>query len=164
MIRMIRTTTLRALQEGAELASALEADLEAAERNAATDAGLRQRLATKVRDQRVRLVVAESRNTDLARLVELLLGAVDYAVDAAEAPLEVVLHQGRFLIAQSVTHAVFRAQVAEIARSIAFALLASDTDASVREVSGLLLKHCEVLGLDPHGPGDGAIDEKGTIA
>ena len=102
MIRMIRTKNLRALQEGAELASVLEADLENAEaaveaykKDAAADAGLRQQLVTDLGEVRTELVAAESRNTDLVRLVELLLGAVQYAVDAAEAPTEVVLHEGR---------------------------------------------------------------------
>lgn len=74
MIRMIRTKTLRALTEGAELARTLHADLETAE-------------AT--------LQAVESRNAELARLVELLVDAVTYAFDAAEAPLDVVLHEGR---------------------------------------------------------------------
>ncbi|WP_435059531.1 hypothetical protein [Streptomyces sp. bgisy060] len=102
MIRMIRTKTLRALKEGAELASVLEADLELAENaiegfkaDAAADAGLRQQLVTDLGEVRTELVAAESRNADLHRLVELLVGATKYAFDAADAPTEVVLHEGR---------------------------------------------------------------------
>lgn len=62
---------------------------------AAADAGLRQQLVTDLGEIRTELVAAEARNTDLVRLVELLLAAVKYAVDAAEAPTEVVLHEGR---------------------------------------------------------------------
>lgn len=102
MIRMIRTKNLRALQEGAELASVMEADLETAEaaveaykKDAAADAGLRQQLVTDLGEVRTELVAAESRNTDLFRLVELLLGATKYAFDAADAPLDVVVHEGK---------------------------------------------------------------------
>lgn len=102
MIRMIRTKNLRALQEGAELASVLEADLELAEHaieafkaDAAADARLRQQLVTDLGEVRTELVAAEARNADLARLVELLLGAVKYAFDAADAPVDVALHEGR---------------------------------------------------------------------
>ncbi|WP_331721762.1 hypothetical protein OG596_38780 (plasmid) [Streptomyces sp. NBC_01102] len=101
MIRMIRTKTLRALQEGAELASALEADLENAEAavaafetDQADDMEELQKLVTEVRDLRVELVAAETRGSDMHRLIELLLNATKYAFDAADAPLDVVMHQG----------------------------------------------------------------------
>lgn len=273
MIRMIRTKNLRALQEGAELASVLEADLELAENaieafktDAAADVRLRQQLVTDLGEVRTELVAAESRNTDLVRLVELLLGAVQYVVDAAEAPTEVVLHKGKVhsahrdrksaqaatpypdgnwvpsqspdpdplgwkiqtaplpklpapasadeiealldrlerpaleqlaeadrlqgltreletirsqrdtamkdtetaaaaLTAESLAFAFHRAAVTEAVTEIAFALLSNDTVASVREVSGLLLRHADLFGLDPHGPETGAdIKKKGADA
>jgi hypothetical protein len=102
MIRMIRTKNLRALQEGAELASVLEADLENAEAavaafqaDQADDMKQLQKQVTEVSDLRVALVAAESRNTDMHRLVELLLAATKYAFDAADSPVHVVLHEGR---------------------------------------------------------------------
>ncbi|MDX2974017.1 MULTISPECIES: hypothetical protein [Actinomycetes] len=274
MIRMIRTTTLRALQEGAELASVLEADLELAgnaieafKTDAAADVRLRQQLVTDLGEVRTELVAAESRGADLVRLVELLLGAVKYAVDAAEAPTEVVLHEGRVhsahrdrksaqavtpfpdadwvptpapdptplgwkiqraplpqlpapdsadeikallerterpaleqlaeanrlqaltreletvrsqrdtaidntatavtaMTAESLTLAFYRAAVAEAASEIAMALSAKDPRASLREVSGLLLRHAELLGIDPNGSGTGAdtTETKGAVA
>lgn len=102
MIRIIRTQTLRALQEGAELASVLETDLEAAEARVAAfeadqadDVEQLQKLSGEVSDLRVELVAAESRGLDLHRLVELLIGATKYAFDAADAPVHVVQHGGR---------------------------------------------------------------------
>ncbi|OKJ46854.1 hypothetical protein [Streptomyces sp. CB02115] len=101
MIRMIRTKNLRALQEGAELASVLEADLEnaeaavaALEADQAEDMEQLQKLVTEVRDLRVELAAAETRGFDMHRLIELLLRATKYAFDAADAPLDVVMHQG----------------------------------------------------------------------
>lgn len=266
MIRMIRTKTLRALQEGAEVASVLEADLENAEaaveaykKDAAADAGLRQQLVTDLGEVRTELVAAESRNTDLVRLVELLLGAVKYAVDAAEAPTEVVLHEGRVrsahrdrksaqaatpypdgnwvpsqtpdpnplgwkiqtaplpplpapasadeiealmerlerpaleqldearelesirsqrdtaientetaaaaLTAESLAFAFHRVAVTEAVTEIAMALSAKNPRAALREISGLLLRHAETFGIDPHGPETGAdTKKKGAVA
>ncbi|MYR41243.1 hypothetical protein [Streptomyces sp. SID5910] len=101
MIRMIRTKNLRALQEGAELASALEADLENAEAavaafeaDQADDVEQLQRLSSEAHDLRVELEAAETRGSDMHRLIELLLTATKYAFDAADAPLDVVMHQG----------------------------------------------------------------------
>ncbi|SEE59161.1 hypothetical protein SAMN04490357_7683 [Streptomyces misionensis] len=254
MIRMIRTKTLRALKEGAELASVLETDLETSE---ATTESLR-----------TELVAAEARNTDLHRLVELLVGATKYAFDAADAPIDVVLHEGKVrsahrdrasaqaatphpdatwkptpdpdpdplgwkiyqttppplaapptageidallerlerpaleqietakrlqelpgeletirsqrdtaikdtetalaaLTAESLAFAFHREAVTEAVTEIAFALLSSDTAASVREVSGLLLRHAELFGIDPHGPATDAgtgTETKGAVA
>ncbi|MGW0999235.1 hypothetical protein ACWD5V_39410 [Streptomyces sp. NPDC002523] len=266
MIRMIRTKTLRALQEGAELASVLEADLELAEHaiegfkaDAAADAGLRQQLVTDLGEVRTELVASESRNADLHRLVELLVGATKYAFDAADAPTEVVLHEGRVrsahrdrksaqaatpypdgnwvpsqtpdpdplgwkiqtaplpplaapgtageiealmerlerpaleqldeareleavrsqrdtaientetaaaaLTAESLAFAFHRAAVTEAVTEIAMALSADDPRAALREVSGLLLRHAETFGIDPHGPETGAdTKKKGAVA
>lgn len=101
MIRMIRTKNLRALQEGAELASALQTDLENAEAavaafeaDQAEDVEQLQKLSGEVRDLRVELVAAESRDSDMSRLIKLLLHATTYAFNAADAPLDVVMHQG----------------------------------------------------------------------
>ncbi|GAA5082976.1 hypothetical protein [Streptomyces similanensis] len=268
MIRMIRTKNLRALEQGAELASALEADLELAENaiegfkeDAAANAGLRQQLVTDLGEVRTELVASESRNTALHRLVALLVGAVKYAFDAADAPIDVVLHEGKVrsahrdrasaqaatpfpdggwvpaqdpdpdplgwkiqrttppplpapadadeieallkrterpaleqlaeadrlqkltreletirsqrdtamkdtgtaaaaLAAESLAFAFHRAAVTEAVTEIAFALLSNDTVASVREVSGLLLRHAGLFGIDPHGPGTGADTKK----
>ncbi|MFF9638759.1 hypothetical protein ACF1D2_29795 [Streptomyces bacillaris] len=273
MIRMIRTKNLRALKEGAELASALEADLETAEtlvealrKDQDETGGQLQTLSGEVRDLRVELVAAETRSQDFARLVELLGRATQYAFDAADAPVHVVQHEGRArsahrdstsaraatpypdatwvrspdpeaaplgwriteltpaplappagvdeiealmerlerpaleqlaeadrlqeltrqleavrsqrdtamqdtetaaaaLTAESLTHAFHRAAVTEAVTEIAFALLSSDTDASVREVSGLLLRHADLFGLDPHGTRTGAdTNPKGAVA
>jgi hypothetical protein len=90
MMRLVRTTTLRVLQEGAELAAVLQNDLADAEQTV-------ERQETDLAEVRVELTAAECRNTDFERLVTLLLGAVTYAVAAAEAPLDVVLHEGRVL-------------------------------------------------------------------
>lgn len=90
MIRIVRTTTLQALQEGAELASVLQDDLTAAEQAV-------EQHESDLAEVRVELTAAECRNTDLEQLVTLLLGAVTYAVTAADAPLDVVLHEGRVL-------------------------------------------------------------------
>ncbi|MYX18435.1 hypothetical protein GTY67_34365 [Streptomyces sp. SID8374] len=273
MIRMIRTKNLRALQEGAELASVLEADLETAEttieagkENQARDAEQLQKLSGEARDLRVELVAAESRNKDFARLVELLGRATQYAFDAADAPVHVVQHEGRArsahrdgasaraatpypddnwvtsldpdsdplgwritattppplappecageieallerlerpaleqlaeadslqeltrqleaarsqrdtamqdtdtaaaaLTAEALAHAFHRTAVTAVVTEMAFALLSSDTDASVREVSGLLLRHADLFGIDPHGPKTGAdAITKGAVA
>ncbi|MGW1226620.1 hypothetical protein [Streptomyces sp. NPDC002530] len=93
MIRLIRTKNLRALQEGAELASVLETDLEKAEAAVAAfrddqseDVGQLQKLYGEVHDLRAELAAAESRDSDMHRLVELLLNATKYAFDAADAP------------------------------------------------------------------------------
>lgn len=281
MIRLIRTKhlkalrlTIAALEEGVELASVLEANLEDAEaaieaykKDADADAGLRQQLVTDLGEVRTELVAAESRNADLVRLVELLLGAVKYAVDAAEAPVEVVLHKGRVhsvhrdrksaqavtpypvgswgptpdpdpdplgwkiqraprpqlsapdsageiealldrlerpaleqlaeanrlqalereleavrsqrdtamkdtetavaaLTAESLAFAFHRTAVSEAAAEIAMALSADDPGASLRAVSAVLLRHADVFGIDPNGPGSGAdtTETKGAVA
>lgn len=266
MIRMIRTKNLRALQEGAELASVLEADLELAENaiegfktDAAADAGLRQQLVTDLGEVRTELVASESRGADLHRLVELLVGATKYAFDAADAPIDVVLHEGKVrsshrdrasaqaatpfpdggwvpaqdpdpdplgwkiqrttppplaapgtageiealmerlerpaleqldeareletvrsqrdtaiedtetaaaaLTAESLAFAFHRAAVTEAVTEIAMALSADDPRAALREVSGLLLRHAETFGIDPHGPETGAdTKKKGAVA
>lgn len=102
MIRMIRTTTLRALQEGAELASVLEEDLANTEVALAAykadqddDMTQLQQLAYDLGEVRTQLVAAEARNNDFARLTTLLVDATRYAFDAADAPVDVVLHKGR---------------------------------------------------------------------
>ncbi|MFJ4343213.1 hypothetical protein [Streptomyces sp. NPDC088915] len=102
MIRIVRTEHLQALQSGVAMASVLEDDLEKAEvvieaykKGAAGEAALRRKLVGEVRDLQVELTAAETLSADLARLVELLLGAVKIATDAADAPLSVVVHKGR---------------------------------------------------------------------
>ncbi|MFF3843427.1 hypothetical protein [Streptomyces sp. NPDC001930] len=268
MIRMIRTVNLRALQEGAELAADLEADLEIAEaaveahkKDAAADAGLRQQLVTDLGEVRTELVAAESRESDLLRLLNLLLAATKYAFDAADAPLHLVLHEGRVhsthrdrkaaeavtpyadcewvpmskpnpnpfgwkihraappalpspegageiealmerlerpaleqlgeanrlqaltgeletvraqrdtaiedtgtaaaaLTAESLAYAFYRAAVTEAVTEIAMALSTKNPRASLREVSGLLIRHAELFGIDSHGPQTGADTEK----
>ncbi|WP_415962004.1 hypothetical protein [Streptomyces sp. 021-4] len=273
MIRMIRTKNLRALQEGAELASVLEADLETAEtaietgkKTQARDAERLQKLSGEACDLQVELVAAETRSSDMNRLIELLLRATQYAFDAADAPLDVVMHHGNVhsthrdreaalaatpypdgvwlpcpnpddtdpmgwkikqatptplappagageieallerlerpaleqlaeadriqeltrcleavrsqrdtamqdtdtaaavLTAEALAHAFHRVAVTEAVTEIAFALLSSDTDASVREVSGLLLRHADLFGIDLHGPQTGAdTNKKGAV-
>ncbi|MEU2076630.1 hypothetical protein [Streptomyces sp. NPDC013489] len=118
MIRIIRTKTLKALQNDAAFASyadGLAADLELAQEaveaykeDQADDVEQLQKLSGEARDLRVELVAAESRNTDFARLAELLLAATEYVVKAAEAPLDVVLHDGRL-------HGVYRDRASAMA-------------------------------------------------
>ncbi|MEV7535412.1 hypothetical protein [Streptomyces hydrogenans] len=250
---MIRTQNLRALREGAELASALQTDLDAAEKlvdafesDAASEMALREELVDELEKVGTELVAAEVRVADLELLVELLLDAGQRAVDAAEAPVEVVMKDGRprtvhrtlaaipippeqrgmmptptpdpdpngwkiwtgpvpplpvpgtaeaittllgrvrrpeaerlaeadrlqalareleivrsqrdtamkdtetaagAFTAESLAYAFHKAAVAEAATEIAMALSASDTRASVREVSAVLLRHAKTLGI-----------------
>ncbi|MEU8434529.1 hypothetical protein AB0F18_16720 [Streptomyces sp. NPDC029216] len=102
MIRMIRTKNLRALQEGAALASVLEEQLEEAEGAVEAFRGDLDTQDEKNRDLeeelggvRIELAASEFRNHDFVRLTGLLFRALDYAGKTAEAPLEVVLHDGR---------------------------------------------------------------------
>ncbi|MFH8642267.1 hypothetical protein [Streptomyces goshikiensis] len=102
MIRMIRTKNLRALQEGAALASVLEEQLEEAEGAVEAFRGDLDTQDERNRDLeeelgglRTELVAAGTRNEDFVRLTVLLFRALDYAGEKAEAPLDVVLRDGR---------------------------------------------------------------------
>lgn len=102
MIRMIRTKNLKALREGAELASVLEKDLESAESTAesyrldlSTQDEKNGRLEEELDEVRTELAATEIRSSDLATLANLLFETTADAFRAAEAPVEVVLRDGQ---------------------------------------------------------------------
>lgn len=131
-----------------------------------------------IRIVRTRTLQTLRQGTALAAVLAADLDTAESAVERLTGELAAVRSQrdtaiedtgtaAAALTAEGLARVLYRAEIAEITSSIAAALSAADTAASVREVSGLLLKHAEVLGIDPHGSGDGAArddDEKGTPA
>ncbi|MFB8314718.1 hypothetical protein ACFC5T_40370 [Streptomyces sp. NPDC055961] len=120
MIRMIRTKNLRALREGAELASVLQTDLED----------------------------AESRNGLLETEVDCLNKLVAELRSQRDTAMKDTETAAAALTAESLAYAFHKEAVAQAATEIAMALSADDTRASVREVSTVLLRRAKTLGID----------------
>ncbi|GGY71011.1 hypothetical protein GCM10010363_60160 [Streptomyces omiyaensis] len=148
MIRIIRTKNLRALREGAELASVLQADLEDAENNNdLLTADLQD--AEKRNDlQAADLEDAKSRNKLLADEIEALTALVADLRSQRDTAMKDTETAAAALTAESLAYAFHKAAVAEAATEIAMALSADDTRASVRKVSAVLLRRAKTLGID----------------